>query len=242
MHINDLYLEGNVMTLNKLVFDANIPIAFKNANCFHILENLFGKNKLALVMHEANLKECKDLSSKIETLTNFRKISVKDDGLLSKMKEFYEECSRGADDFKKYVSSPQGMHTKDDADYYLIITALSEKPDILVTNDRQVFWFFTKYRNRYYPKLNIRIYTLAHFLRLLNISYKQICTNVEMAQVNVDIYREQELPNLYNNMNRAKCFACGVDSIKYCKRNQELFLDYGNNVIDVVKNGGMVNA
>lgn len=228
-----------VINMKTFVFDANIPIIFDNMGCFDVFENLFSSDDFdcKLIMDTANLNECKSLSERIKKLKRFNEIETKDEELLKKMEQFYEDKTREANFFKKLTPIDKGMHTKNGADYYLLMTTMIQKPDILVTNDRQALWFFNIYRNKYCNKdksiQKIKSYKLANFLDLINRSFKKLCTNKELLTMNLGIYHKQELPNHYINMKRAKCFADGVDVEKYCSWNQKVFSDYEVNALNI---------
>ena len=218
--------------MNTFVFDANIPIAFKKIKYFKILEKLFstGEYDTELTMASRNLKECGILlSGEIQKFKRFKEETSENQKVLSKLKKYFSQKSKGA------------LHTKNDADFHCIMIALKIKPTFLVCNDRQLLWFFNEYKNKYGDKStkDIKGYTLAHFLDLIRRSYMSSCTTKELVNTNLDIYHFDELPSLYANMERrtnSDMLSLRLDKNifdDYLKRNQGIFETYKQNALQI---------
>ncbi|MEK6880940.1 MAG: hypothetical protein AABY22_15075 [Nanoarchaeota archaeon] len=208
----------------SFLFDANVPIAFKKAGHFAILEALFSSESYdhKLAMTTINLGECKrGLSGEIEQFSRFTKETRVDNNLLGHIKKYANEIKKRFD-----------IHTEKDADFHFVMAAVMTKPDIAVCNDRDLKLFFDKYKVRYGYN-NIHCYTLANFLDLIRRSHMKAFTNKELLCANLNIYHEDELPSLFKNMTRAECFVEGLNIDKYLSRNKEVFGYYKNNVFQI---------
>ena len=208
----------------RFLFDANIPIAFSKTGHFSILESLFSSSDFdhELIMGSINLAECKKgVDDEVKNLARFKEETADDTGLLEHIKKYYDAIRSKYDE----------LHQRNDADFRFIMVGLLVKPDFLVSNDRALVWFFNKYKNKY--EYTLKCYTLAHFLDLIRRSFLKACTQKELLCTNLNVYHNDEIPSLFKNMKRAKCFADGIDSEKYLRRNQEVFGDYKNNAFKV---------
>jgi len=114
----------------KFVFDANIPIAFSKIGRFGILEKLFSVSAVIdteLTMAVQNLNECtgglsENICSNLEKFTSY-------DGTQDTA---YNTCLNNAKKYFDAIKKNCQLHTKNDADFHFIATAMLNKPDYLL--------------------------------------------------------------------------------------------------------------
>ena len=205
--------------MEMFTFDANIPIAFRNSGHFDILIALFSDfDKYKIIMSKENFNECKDfnLRKELKNLTCFTTEDNVDKEIVKQIKDVCEKKLR-----KK-------LHQKKDSDYHVIALAIQRKVNYLVTNDRDLFHTFEKYK-RFFPTNStlqrIQPLTMATFLRYLAKLNKDVFTPSITANINFDVYEKEEVP----------CFCIQVKDMGMKDTEvQSLFRFYADNVLEAI--------
>ena len=213
--------------MGKFVLDANIFIAFEKLGRFDVLEKFFDKSKQnQLIVATEIISECKNIQGRIRSIENFSEEKNVDKGIIANLKQYYESISK----------TEKELHTKNDADYALIAAAIMNKADFIVTNDREILILFNRYKKKKKMPADItkiRTYHLAAYLDLFYRSYRNLVSNNELAQFNLDIYNNDEIPSHFKNMERGSCFDKTVNPEVYCQRLQSVFGNYRTNVLNI---------
>ncbi len=198
----------------KIVLDTNIFIGFNNVNLLEkMLVEFLKDNTFEFIIPESVSKECsRDILRKIE---NHVKIVPVDKEFVKPVKD-------------KFIKSYKYLHTNKDADYEIVALTIKEKPDYLITNDRDIIYGMDRLcaMEKSYAINTTRI-TMAGLIRLM-YQYKKalFAGNVDIANKNFLFYRDVELPNCYDGIKTREWDVSMV---------QKVVDPYKDNIVSIVK-------
>ncbi len=214
--------------MSQFILDSNIFITFSKLGRLDILERFFSTEYgNDLIMCSVVIKEVKGKEGLIRGIENIKEETNPSQETIDVLKAYYNAIK---------VNNPE-LHTKYDADYALLATAIKHKVDFIVTNDRAISYLFNKYKNKRGNEelKKINALNLSHFLALLQRSYKTLCNNSELASFNLDSYNLDEIPSHFKNMKMGECFKDEINPKKYCERLQSIFGNYKTNILTICR-------
>ena len=201
----------------KIVIDANIFIGFNKIDLIDKLIKYLDNDEIECIITEAMLEECKDRQLR-EHITGYLTMKTVDKAYVKSIK-------------KEFTDIYGYIHTsRKDVDYEIVAFAIKEKCDYLVTNDRDIFKGFLKYKKEKKDiTKGIVPIQVGMFLRIMHKSDRTLFgEKINIIKKIFKYYRKVEMEN---------CYYAIQDNRWELEMFQETFIPYSDSVIETINEG-----